>query len=37
MFGITKKDNKYFVEIGGGTEIITKSFWKALDIRIFGF
>jgi hypothetical protein len=37
MFGITKQDGTYSVEIGNSTTITTKSLWLAFETKIFGW
>ena len=37
MFGITKKDGIYSVEVGTITITNIKSIWKAIDIKIIGW
>ena len=37
MFGITKQDGTYSVEIGNSTTITTKSLWLAIETKILGW
>ena len=37
MFGITKKDGIYSVEVGNSTIITSTTLWGAIETKIFGW